>query len=217
MEKSGILQVMLPAAFIVIAPLIPAIILYKFLPSRTQVTGPFKGLKIDLSGAFAAYFLVALVLGGYISNESTSRRNEARQEIERLLATRVILWTVTGTLQVEGGSAEDLRNVDWVIRPPVPPVPASDGRFEIGNVPFLTDPAAGSTMLEVSRSPAFAATTLHFERDSVTIGSARFPLTYDSAHKTIHIVQPIQLRRVTAPYAPVGAALTIGDTARSSQ
>lgn len=42
-------------------PLIPAYILYKTLPAQTSVSGPFKGLTINLSGAFAGYFLLVLI------------------------------------------------------------------------------------------------------------------------------------------------------------
>lgn len=53
------LIIYLAALFII--PLLPAFILYKFLPSRTNVTGPFKGLDLKLTGAFAGYFILVLV------------------------------------------------------------------------------------------------------------------------------------------------------------
>ena len=49
---------------IILVPIIPAYLLFKLLPATTVVKGPFKGLKIDLSGAFAGYFLIFLVLVG---------------------------------------------------------------------------------------------------------------------------------------------------------
>ncbi len=49
-------------AAILLLPVIPAYILYKFLPaSDTDVSGPYKGLSIKLKGAFAGYFLLVLV------------------------------------------------------------------------------------------------------------------------------------------------------------
>lgn len=45
-------------------PLLPAFILYKFLPNnQVAVSGPFKGLKLDMAGAFAGYFV--LILAAY--------------------------------------------------------------------------------------------------------------------------------------------------------
>jgi len=52
---------------IMLVPLVPALILYKFLPSNTIVNGPFKGLTIDLSGAFGGYFLLVLIASGFIA------------------------------------------------------------------------------------------------------------------------------------------------------
>ncbi len=48
-------------AAMLILPLIPAFLLYKFLPSKTNVTGPFKGLNLKLTGAFGGYFLLVIV------------------------------------------------------------------------------------------------------------------------------------------------------------
>jgi hypothetical protein len=48
---------------IIIAPVIPAFLLFKFLPkSSANASGPFKGLQIKLGGAFAGYFPVFLLL-----------------------------------------------------------------------------------------------------------------------------------------------------------
>lgn len=42
-------------------PLIPAYLIFRLLPSKAIVTGPLKGLNIDLSGAFAGYLLLFLI------------------------------------------------------------------------------------------------------------------------------------------------------------
>jgi hypothetical protein len=45
----------------IILPILPAFILYKFLPkNKVLVKGPFKGLTVDMAGAFAGYFLLFL-------------------------------------------------------------------------------------------------------------------------------------------------------------
>ena len=52
-------------AAILILPLIPAFIIYKFLPvgktEDTDISGPFSGLSLKLKGAFAGYFLLVVV------------------------------------------------------------------------------------------------------------------------------------------------------------
>jgi hypothetical protein len=52
----------LALAAILLVPIIPAYILYKFLPaSDTDVSGPYQGLSLKLKGAFAGYFLLVMV------------------------------------------------------------------------------------------------------------------------------------------------------------
>ena len=44
---------------IVLIPMIPAWLIFKNLPSEAAVKGPFiKGLKVNLQGAFAGYFVI---------------------------------------------------------------------------------------------------------------------------------------------------------------
>lgn len=45
---------------ILLLPMIPAFLLYKIIPSRTDISGPFQGLQIKLGGAFGGYFLLLL-------------------------------------------------------------------------------------------------------------------------------------------------------------
>jgi hypothetical protein len=51
---------------ILLLPLIPAVSLYKLFEQKTIVTGPFKGLRLDLSGAFAGHFLLLIVCVGML-------------------------------------------------------------------------------------------------------------------------------------------------------
>jgi hypothetical protein len=51
-----------PLLLITLLPLIPAWALFKLLPSKAAVTGPFQGLKINLGGSFAGYFLIFVAL-----------------------------------------------------------------------------------------------------------------------------------------------------------
>jgi hypothetical protein len=52
----------LALAAILLIPIIPAYIFYKFLPtSETDVSGPDQDLSLKLKGAFAGYFLLVMV------------------------------------------------------------------------------------------------------------------------------------------------------------
>lgn len=46
---------------ILLLPMIPAFVLFRFLPNTADVSGPFKGLTLKLSGAFAGYFVTVLL------------------------------------------------------------------------------------------------------------------------------------------------------------
>src|SRR5256885_13971987 len=69
-------------------PLIPAFLLYKFLPSKTSVSGPFKGLNLKLTGAFGGYFLLVLTAIGVffplLKNDQQKVIEQQKQRIKEL-------------------------------------------------------------------------------------------------------------------------------------
>jgi hypothetical protein len=107
-------------AAILILPLIPALIIYKFLPvgkpEDTDISGPFSGLSLKLKGAFAGYFLlvvVGLVLQYAIMNNKQEKtivqlQNKLNQKDTLIMqlnnqlaasANPVIDWHVKGLIQ----------------------------------------------------------------------------------------------------------------------
>lgn len=46
---------------ILLLPIVPAFVLFRFLPSSANAEGPFKGLTIKLGGAFAGYIVTVLL------------------------------------------------------------------------------------------------------------------------------------------------------------
>lgn len=83
---------LLYALGIVVIPLIPALLLYWLLPSKTQVKGPFKGLNLNLQGAFAGYFLVLLLCSGLflrlLGDEQQKEINQLRAQVAGLKQER---------------------------------------------------------------------------------------------------------------------------------
>lgn len=65
-------------AGILLIPLVPAFVIYKFLPSKTVVKGPFKGLNINLTGAFGGYFLLVIITLGFTYN---ALNNDLRSDL----------------------------------------------------------------------------------------------------------------------------------------
>jgi hypothetical protein len=109
----------------ILLPIIPAYILYKALPiGKAIVTGPFKGLNIQLTGAFAGYFLVVLVVFGFI---------------ELRIREKCQIWHVTGHIELENNpSPTEIEHILVSIRPPLWKV-NPDGKF---SVDILVKPGA---------------------------------------------------------------------------
>jgi hypothetical protein len=106
------------AVFLV--PLFPAVLLYKTLPSLADVSGPFKGLNIKLTGAFAGYFLLVLLSCGFAYFVMTHEK----QKYE--------VWEVSGVL----GSLDTKGKPVNVIASTITLVPSeseiySDGPFKV--------------------------------------------------------------------------------------
>jgi hypothetical protein len=76
-------------------PLVPAYILFKFLPSEAAADGPYSGLSLRLKGAFAAYFVVLLAVMSFFHT---------------LPSNEVELWTIKGKVAALGvDNVSDLR------------------------------------------------------------------------------------------------------------
>jgi hypothetical protein len=82
-------------ATVVLLPLVPAYILFKFLPSEAGADGPYSGLTLKLKGAFAGYFIVLLAVMSFFH---TLPSNEDE------------IWTIKGRVAAPGiENVEDLR------------------------------------------------------------------------------------------------------------
>jgi hypothetical protein len=104
---------------VVFFPLLPAYILYKMLPSTTTVSGPFKGLTINLTGAFGGYFILVLLLLGFVATRFTSSKYQYDS------------WRIKGTAGFQQtANAPDLRAISLFVRPPNPVI-NEDGSFEM--------------------------------------------------------------------------------------
>ncbi|MEO8403494.1 MAG: hypothetical protein ABI480_02825 [Chitinophagaceae bacterium] len=90
-------------------PIAPAFILFKVLPGTAVANGPFKGLKINLSGAFAGYFL--LFLASWPVMNMLLKAKPDKYEV----------WLVKGTVvdPATGKAIPDTKNPRITINPPV--------------------------------------------------------------------------------------------------
>ena len=166
----------------VLLPLVPAVLIYLIFP-RTQVglAGPFSGLTIRASGAFAAYFIVLLATMPLLTRQN--------RNLESLMRPT---WVITGSIQLED---EDGRQLSFSNRGNSPfkieldpqlVQPGGTRGFRIV-VPEVADHQVPSLKITY---PQFAEYLLdpHSPENGVNV-------KVDRAKKSIAITSPIVLRR----------------------
>jgi hypothetical protein len=120
---NSFIEFTLVAGIIVILPIIPSIIIFKTFPkSNANAAGPFKGIKIKLTGAFPGYFIIALLLFGLY--EMKFSRPEKQDD----------LWTITGRVSAPEDLKATVRNTTISVAPPVSQVYDDDGNFVMSNM-----------------------------------------------------------------------------------
>nr|WP_294903277.1 hypothetical protein [uncultured Lacibacter sp.] len=116
----------LALAAILLLPLIPAYIIYKFLPeSETNVEGPYKKLNLKLKGAFAGYFLLVLLSLGLQYAIMTSKQGKHIEQLMQSINDSSKLMQ-TYRSQLEAGKNPV---IDWKIKGIVSPGEKEGTRF----------------------------------------------------------------------------------------
>jgi hypothetical protein len=134
-------------AAILLIPIIPAYILYKFLPaSETDVSGPYQGLSLKLKGAFAGYFLLVIV---GLALQYVIMNNKQERMIESLSAQAEQKDTTIAQLQNQLAAAAN-PIIDWRIKGAVKPVGAEDKRFFYDDGTTKNDPDGSFELIKRS-------------------------------------------------------------------
>ena len=181
----------------ILLPVIPAFVLFKFLPSTAVVSGPFQGLQINLGGAVGAYFLLVLVIS-YGPRPTPPSPSE--------------VWRVKGYVQDENGQILASDKVNMNIQPNTVEY-RNDGSFdmkvlvirnEMGQVEMPT--------LNVLWQPAqsFGNATVHLDAANWRLGK-KYTLEANQAAHEIMITEPIKLGKevAEAPYVPPPGATPV--------
>lgn len=181
---------------LIAAPLVPAILLYKLFEQKTFVSGPFQGLRLDLSGAFAGYFLILLLCSGLLYGP-LDRGRELRNEIAKLtdqlndakdLGTA---WTVSGTIRLKDSQYASLQGASVTIFPA--PRITRDGVFQIQVVRDKSGTSPRLPPIEIS-NPGYFPETVHLEPMSGKLGK-QYNKTIDQKNRTLAIDDPIELTK----------------------
>jgi hypothetical protein len=178
-------SVILVLTAVLLLPGLCAYALYSRLPSKTVVTGPFKGLDVQLTGAFAGYFLLVLVSAGFLILHSAEYET----------------WLVRGKIQLaSGGPAARAQEAVITFKPRLFEV-NDDGTFYTV-LPVPKGITSSVTTMQIERPPYGAATIL-LTADTLpaTLGVA-YGVQFDSARHTIQITDVVELPAPPAEYDP---------------
>ena len=176
-------QMMLFNAAAVLLPLVPAILLFKFLPASGELEGPFKGMRIKFGGAFAGYLVLFMVMW------------EGRPPDLHHYHT----WTVKGLVQLQPAGQESKPSLREVICRIIPPKfeVENDGSFNF-DIPVPDDdqglPQYPDLQLDLRD---YAGVTVHVVEGSASgYGSQPIPLKIDRLKRTIELRSPVFLNSV---------------------
>lgn len=171
---------------ILLIPLIPAFVLFRFLPeSRADVEGPLKGLTIKLGGAFGGY-VVGVLLSWQIANFL-------------LAPTWSDNWTVVAKVVFDeppvGGS--HISDSLVLMHPPTPDLDSEGNLQMMVAIPRVHTGAVDIPRLIVA-CEGYETANVPLDSDSKHLGAygARdYQVTFDSRKHQIIVRQPIVLAR----------------------
>lgn len=181
-----LLQFCLLLSLAVLLPVVPAYVLYRTLPATTTVSGPFKGMNVQLTGAFAGYFLVLIVVVGLIAERSAPPRYQ--------------VWSVTGRVQLKDGDPrEQIAYADFNIQPPTTLL-FPDGRFALDMPVRLGQSDKLDFPVIVISHPGYLPQTIALGEQQPSFGAKAYRMRADADSKRWVIETPIELE----PFADRG-------------
>jgi len=194
-----LVEMIVMIAVMVLLPIVPAILLYYKLPNKTTVKGPFKGLDIQLTGAFAGYFLVLLLVVGFYVSFLSGRS---------ITVPVYETWKVEGKIGLGDGAAID-EDIDIMVKPPDSDIDG-EGSFYISDI--LLAEKKGENVIKLSIEKKGYSPLALFLSEKQPTGHG-YTVVYSWKDKTISIKEPIVLRKQvdlgeytlerTAPATPI--------------
>lgn len=198
----------LALAAILLLPVIPAFIVYKFLPvgkpGDTDISGPYKGLSLKLKGAFAGYFLlviVGLALQYSIMNSEqkkkindlsfeTSQKDSLIRNLNNQLnasANPVIDWHVKGLVQPGGKEGTRFFYDDGTT------INNPDGSFDLVKRCIATQGTATPPKWVCVYNAATGFNVISLNRELNHPDIARFDVSFDDVAHEILIKKAIEI------------------------
>ncbi len=174
----------------VLAPLVPAILIYKLFPATSvAVNGPLAGLTVRASGAFAGYLIVFAATFPLIKNMENTFSGFQRS-----------IWTIKAQIQMLDKNGVELTSIDNFSRVNVYTEPKP---FSVnGNIVRMKIAEGdGEFPLLVVQAPSFGGKAIVVDRST---RSFRF----DNYNKTIELIDPIKIQEIAPAGFGVGATIS---------
>jgi hypothetical protein len=194
----------------VLLPLIPAYILYKMLPAKANVRGPFKGLNIQLTGAFGGYFLLVLVVFAFVYSRPP---RPVVVNCPPADPYKYEVYKVEGRINVE--QQKDIGSITLSLQPPERSVlPNGAFEFDIPVKPGQTGEATFPSL--VIGHPEYETETLDLRENPPATFGQQYQIAYDKAARKIVVKDPVILKKkdTAPPYSPTQKAQPIPEPAQ---
>jgi hypothetical protein len=171
--------------FILLLPLIPAFLLFRFLPSSADAQGPFNGFTVKLGGAFAGYFVTALLSW-----------QVAKSLLEPTWSDN---WNVVAQITFDGAPANhpSPTQATVLVKPPIADIDPS-GAFQM-RVPI---PRVHAGAIDIQRLvvavDGYETADVPLDPDNKHLGAfgrQDYQVTFDEVHHLISIGRPIVLTK----------------------
>ena len=150
---------------LVLLPLVPAFVLFKTLPAEASAEGPFKGLKIKLSGGFAGYFLVLLLLARLLPPAEPGPKHymfHGRLNLAVDTSADARVWSSQVKVSIQPPEFTVFPNGEVDVSVPFDPRASS-----ITAINILSDNCGSATIpLDLRRSRKFGALDYHLHLDA---------------------------------------------------
>lgn len=155
-------------------PLVPAMLLFKFLPGgNTEVEGPLAGLRVKLGGAFGGY----VALTAFLATFYATSLKPASSPLET--------WTVVGAVQPTQSPIKCKL---------VPPLEIDDGNTFEWHIPV----PKGTALPKVAfAADGYEGDTLHLAPEPRPFND-RYPVEVDAAKHIVKVKKPIVLQKLPA-------------------
>jgi hypothetical protein len=172
----------------VLLPILPALLLFKALPSsKGEVKGPFKGLQIKFGGAFAGYLVILVLILRYLPSSYTTYST----------------WTVMGRIAFQHDpQLPDPNSAEISVRLVPPHLELDPGPFTF-EVPVTKKPD-GTLVFPTLRIDVKDYQSLSIPLDpEYRYGALELTPKYDYKKRTIGFEQPLTM--TMSSYSPTGA------------